>query len=234
MRRWCTPAAVERPTNRWLRQALPLSVDAFDGHAVALVPSEGAGHEVADGFLSLVGEHLGVGEAGGVVDGDVQELPAAAANARHIGADADDAVADVDDAAELLDVAVDQFARTPVFVALRRRWCIEPGQAAEADPEMPPGPARGDRRSRDDRRGGPRRGWSAGRRGQPGTGPIFRPAARRERRRSGRSPTRRADAGRSRRPSADVCSSSSTSSRGTNAHGKALDGQDSRSRPGPG
>jgi hypothetical protein len=41
-------------------------------------PEEGqrAGHEGAGGLLLLVRQELGVGEAGGIVDGDAQKLPA--------------------------------------------------------------------------------------------------------------------------------------------------------------
>ena len=101
----------------------PLDLDA-----VALVEGDGAVEEAGDGGCLLVVEHLGVGETAVVVDGDVDVLPA-------------DSVADVAgpvgvfgvvvlsaaaahppagaalDAAELLDVDVEQLARSGAFVA---------------------------------------------------------------------------------------------------------------------
>jgi hypothetical protein len=53
--------------------------DALDGDAVRGEEGQRAGHEGLGALLLLVGQQLGVGEAGGVVDGDVQELPASAA-----------------------------------------------------------------------------------------------------------------------------------------------------------
>ena len=71
--------------------------------------------EGAGALLLLVGQELGVGEAGGVVDGDVEVLPADAAVLVHAGMVAGDAMADAVDPAELLGVDVDEFAR-------RCRW----------------------------------------------------------------------------------------------------------------
>ena len=59
-------------------------------------------------LLALVGQDLGEGDARGVVEADVDELPAGAAALA--GALAGDAVADLLEAAELLDVEVDQLA----------------------------------------------------------------------------------------------------------------------------
>ena len=59
-------------------------------------------------LLALVGQDLGEGDARGVVEADVDELPAGAA--APAGALAGDAVADPLEAAELLDVDVDQLA----------------------------------------------------------------------------------------------------------------------------
>jgi len=66
--------------------------DALDADAVGLEEGECAGEEGAGAFLALVGQEFGVGEAGGVVDGDVQVLPADPAGAA--GVIAMDAVAD--------------------------------------------------------------------------------------------------------------------------------------------
>ena len=48
----------------------------FDGDAVALVERDGAAQERDRGGGFLVGEHLGVGQAGGVIDRDVNGVPA--------------------------------------------------------------------------------------------------------------------------------------------------------------
>jgi hypothetical protein len=69
---------------------------------------ERAGEEGAGAFFALVGQELGIGEAGSVIDGDVQVLPADVARAA--GEIAVDGMADAPDAAELLGVDVDQFA----------------------------------------------------------------------------------------------------------------------------
>jgi hypothetical protein len=44
---------------------------------VAAVERDGAAQEVDSGARALVGEDLDVGQAGAVIDGDVDELPAA-------------------------------------------------------------------------------------------------------------------------------------------------------------
>ena len=54
--------------------------------------------EGAGALLPLVGEDLGVGEPGGVVDADMQVLPADAAVLDHAAALAGDAMADAVDA----------------------------------------------------------------------------------------------------------------------------------------
>src|SRR5687767_6095132 len=84
--------------------------DALDGDAMGLEEGEGAGEEGAGALLPLVGKNLGVGEAGGIVDADVQVLPADAAVFDHAAMLAGDAVADAVDLAELLGVDVDEFA----------------------------------------------------------------------------------------------------------------------------
>ena len=81
---------------------------ALDGDAEAGEPGEGALEEGHGAVLALVGQDLGVGQPGGIVDADMQELPAAAALLA--GPVAGDAVADAVDPAELLDVDVDQLA----------------------------------------------------------------------------------------------------------------------------
>jgi hypothetical protein len=79
--------------------------------------------------LLLVGQDLAVGEAGGIVDGDMQDLPADAV--RRAGAIA---VAHAVDAAGLLAVDVEQLAGRAALVADRRQPGLESAQAAEREP----------------------------------------------------------------------------------------------------
>jgi hypothetical protein len=48
----------------------------FDGDAVGLIGGEGPPQEAHCGRGLLVGEEFDMGQAGGVIDGDVHELPA--------------------------------------------------------------------------------------------------------------------------------------------------------------
>ena len=77
------------------------------------------GERAGGGFVR---EELCEGEAGMIVDGDVEILPARAADMIMLAIPGD-AVAGALDAGELFDVEVDEFARVGAFVALdRRRW----------------------------------------------------------------------------------------------------------------
>jgi hypothetical protein len=85
---------------------------------------------------ALVGHDLGVGEPGGVVDADVDELPAGCAQS--LRADlllaapvADDAMAGAEDAAQLLDVEVQQPAGPGVLVAVGRLGQVESAELAQ-------------------------------------------------------------------------------------------------------
>jgi hypothetical protein len=49
---------------------------ALDRDAVGAVEANGTAQEADDGLGLLVGKHLDVGEAGGVVDADMHALPA--------------------------------------------------------------------------------------------------------------------------------------------------------------
>ena len=49
---------------------------AADGDAVLGIEGDGGAQEGDGGFGLLVGQHAGEGEAGGIVDGDMQGLPA--------------------------------------------------------------------------------------------------------------------------------------------------------------
>jgi hypothetical protein len=94
--------------------------DASDSDAEASVVGQGRRQEGDRALLLLVGQDLAEGDAGIVVDADVDELPAAAARAGDAGALAGDAVAGSVEAAKLLDVDVDESSGRPVLVADRR------------------------------------------------------------------------------------------------------------------
>src|SRR5690606_24728250 len=108
--------------------------DALDGDAMGFEPSEGVAEEADGAVLGLVGHQRGVGEARGIIDGDVEELPAGAAPAALAGAIAGDAMADAVDAAELLGIEVDQFAGPLPLVAADLARRVEGGEPAEAEP----------------------------------------------------------------------------------------------------
>jgi hypothetical protein len=69
-------------------------------------------------LLALVGQDLGEGDARGGVEADVVEFPTGAA--APAGARAGDAMADLLEAAELLDVEVEQLAGVVALVASDR------------------------------------------------------------------------------------------------------------------
>ena len=93
--------------------------DALDGHVVSFEPLGGAAEELGRSLAALGVEDLGVGEAGMVVDADMEVLPAAATPTAAPAAA--DAVANAVDAAELLGVDVDELAGALAFVADDRR-----------------------------------------------------------------------------------------------------------------
>ncbi len=79
------------------------------------------GVEEGDGtFLLFVGHDLAEGDARGVVDGDVDKLPADAAAVALADAIAGDAVTDALETAELFGVGVDHLAGLLALVA--RHW----------------------------------------------------------------------------------------------------------------
>jgi hypothetical protein len=82
--------------------------DGLDTDAAALEPGDRAFEEACGGGGSFIGEYLGVGEAGSVVDGDVDELPTDAASV--VATVTGDAMADATDASELFDIHVDELA----------------------------------------------------------------------------------------------------------------------------
>src|SRR4051812_41819699 len=78
-------------------------------------------------------EDLREGYAGGVVDADVDELPPNAPALALTGSIAGDAMADAVEAAELLDIDVDQVAGMFALVAANRRGGFERLHAVEAE-----------------------------------------------------------------------------------------------------
>ena len=106
--------------------------DALDGDAMAGEEGQRPGEEGAGALFLLVGQDLGVGEAGSIVDADMDQVPADALLLA--AAIAGDAVADAVDPAELLGVDVDQFARGRPLVTDYRRLGIERRKSAEAEP----------------------------------------------------------------------------------------------------
>jgi hypothetical protein len=88
--------------------------DAGDGDAVGAVPGDQSSKEGNRCWRPFVGKDFGISETGGVVDGDVNELPPGTAAA--LPAIAGDAVADDLDAAQLLDIDVDELSGTVSLV----------------------------------------------------------------------------------------------------------------------
>src|SRR3954466_14746282 len=107
--------------------------DPCDGDAEARIGGKG-GFEEGDGaFLALVGQDPGEGDAGGVIEGDMDELPAGAAGPA-LPAVGGDTVALTLEAAELLDVDVDELARLRALVAANRLGRLERRETVEAKP----------------------------------------------------------------------------------------------------
>jgi hypothetical protein len=119
----------------------------LDGYAVAGVVLDGAAQEADRGEGLLVREDFDVGQAGGVVDGDVHVVPAddvaiapigQLVRASWVALDAGDPLARaVLDASELLDVDVDQLTGASSFVALPRLEA-EPAELAHPDSGQDP------------------------------------------------------------------------------------------------
>ena len=91
--------------------------DPLHGDAEAAEPIDGAGGESDGALLAFVRQDLAVGQARGVIDGDVQVFPPGAALVALSGAVAGYAVTDPTDAAELLDIEMDDLARRFALIA---------------------------------------------------------------------------------------------------------------------
>jgi hypothetical protein len=91
---------------------------------MVLVPGDQSSKEGDSRWGSFVSQDLGVSQAGGIVDGDVDELPADTSGPP--SAVACDAMADELDAAQFFDVNVDEFSGT-VSLGSDRRPASDPG-----------------------------------------------------------------------------------------------------------
>jgi hypothetical protein len=116
---------------------------ALDGDRVAGVERDRASQKRDRAAGLLVGEDLDVGQAGGVIDADVHELPtghpdapAVAARLALAGAAAGHAMPRAADAAEFLDVDVNELARPSTLIAIRRLWRLKPRKLAQPDPRQ--------------------------------------------------------------------------------------------------
>jgi hypothetical protein len=89
--------------------------DAGDFDSETGVPGDESSKEGGSGWGSFVSQDFGVSQTGGVIDGDVNELPAGSSTA--LPAVACDAVADDLDAAQLLGVDMDELSRMVSLVA---------------------------------------------------------------------------------------------------------------------
>ena len=99
--------------------------DATDADAEPCIPGDSGVEEVGRGSLFLVWVQSGEGDAGVVVDGDVQELSADASDG--VAAMAGNAMGRLLDLDQALDVEVQQITRGPVFIAdYRRLWLDVP------------------------------------------------------------------------------------------------------------
>jgi hypothetical protein len=105
---------------------------AADGDAVLGVEGDGGVQEGDSGLALLVGQHAGEGEAGVIVDGDVQSLPAG-----ELRASAPPAVATKGDlliAGHALDVEMEQIAGSGMLVAHDGRGGMQVAPAVEMSP----------------------------------------------------------------------------------------------------
>jgi hypothetical protein len=110
--------------------------DPAHADAVGAEPPQRAPQKVAGGGLPFVGEQLHIRDARVIVDGDVQVLPAGAADPME--ALAGHAVPQAPNAAQLLGIEVEQVADRRVLVALRdRRGCEAPAPRQPTAPQHP-------------------------------------------------------------------------------------------------
>jgi hypothetical protein len=104
--------------------------DGLDTDAATLEPGDRAFEKAGGGRGSFIGEDLGVGEAGSVVDSDMDELPADASSI--LTTIAGDAMTDAADAPELLDVHVDELAGMLPLVSANGFFGLQALESREA------------------------------------------------------------------------------------------------------
>jgi len=95
--------------------------DALNADAAAAIVLDGGPKEAAGGVAKLVRSDIGQGDARGVVDRDVNKVPADAAIAQPVATVTVDAVSDAADSAEFFDIQVDELTRLGSLVAVCRR-----------------------------------------------------------------------------------------------------------------
>ena len=108
--------------------------DPLDRNAVAGEPGARTLQEGDGIFLALIGQELGVGQPGRIIDRHVQMLPPDAPVPDHPGVVAGDAMAHTVDPAELLGVDMDQLARPLPLIADDSRLGIERAEPTETKP----------------------------------------------------------------------------------------------------
>ncbi len=109
--------------------------DALDADTETGVIGDG-GFEEGDGtFLALVGHDLHEGHARGIVDADVDELPADAdVTIDDASSSSGNAVPDGADPAKLFDIEMDEFAWCFAFIAADRFGWLQGAKLVEAKP----------------------------------------------------------------------------------------------------
>jgi hypothetical protein len=105
---------------------------------LAVEPSDGTTEKADHRWLLLVCQHLDVGQPRGVIDGDMDLVVANASGAALLPI-AGDAVSDLPEPGQRLDVDVDQVARPRPFVPLYRWFGIQIAQAPEPQSAESPG-----------------------------------------------------------------------------------------------
>src|SRR5207248_3762133 len=97
---------------------------------VDFVPGDQSSKEGNSGWRSFVSQDFGIGQTGGIVDGNVDELPTDASSA--LPAVTGDAVTDDLDAAQLLDVNMDELSGVVSLVAANGFFGIEVAEPRQA------------------------------------------------------------------------------------------------------
>ena len=105
--------------------------DALDGDAEGFVVGDGGEQEGNGTLLFLIGEDIGKGDAGMIVDGDMDALPAGPLATAMSGAPPGDAMSDAVEAAELFDSEMNDLTRLLTLVAWARRLRLQRREQAQ-------------------------------------------------------------------------------------------------------